>query len=124
MTARRAAMAAGLALTACGGPGPAPIPSGPPGSGLKVGLEEFRLQLSAGAVLPGPVTITVTNAGSVGHDLRVRQGDRELGRTELLQPGGRQVLTVQVSPGVTMRLDCTVAGHATQGMRAQLGVQA
>lgn len=117
-------VAAALVLTACGGPGPSPVPSGPPVSDVRVGLQEFRLQLSAGAVRPGTVTVTVTNAGSVTHDLRVRAGDRLLGQTELLQPGGRAVLTLQVPAGVTLELDCTVAGHATQGMRAQLGVRA
>lgn len=122
MRARLAATV--LVLAGCGGPGPSPVPSGPPVSDLRVGLQEFRLQLSAGAVRPGPVTVTVTNAGSAAHDLRVRAGDRVLGQTELLQPGGRQVLTLQVAPGGTLRLDCTVAGHATQGMRARLAVRA
>ena len=124
---RGAAGALSLALlTACaGGSGSesaAPVPSGPPTSDLRIGLLEYRLALSAGALEPGPVTVTVTNAGSTGHDVRLRQGDRVLGATAVLSPGGREVLRVDVQPGRPVKLDCTVGGHAEAGMHADLAV--
>lgn len=113
---------AGLLLAACGSGTPtAPVPSGPPVSDLRIGLQEYRLQLSAATLRAGPVTVTVTNAGSTGHDVRLRQGDRLLGQTEVLSPGGRQVLTFTVTAG-SVRLDCTVGGHAEAGMTAALAV--
>ena len=124
---RRAAAALGLALlTACaGGSGSesaVPVPSGPPTSDLRIGLLEYRLALSAGALAPGPVTVTVTNAGSTGHDVRLRQGERVLGATQVLSPGGREVLRVEVAAGRAVKLDCTVGGHAEAGMHAALAV--
>ena len=100
----------------------APVPSGPPTSELRVGLLEYRLALSAGTLRPGFVTAVVTNAGSSGHDLRFRQGDEVLGATEVLSPGGRQVLRVEIAAGQPVELDCTVGGHAEAGMHATLTV--
>ena len=113
-----------LVLTGCGGGAEtsAPVPTGPPVSELRIGLLEYRLALSADALQPGTVTATVTNAGSTGHDVRVRQGDTVLGTIEVLSPGKQQVLRFDVAPGVPVTLDCTVGGHAEAGMRATLAV--
>jgi hypothetical protein len=119
-----AALAAVLVLASCGSgtQSSAPVPSGPPTSDLRVGLLEYRLALSGGTLLPGTVTVTATNAGSTGHDLRLRQGDRVLGNTAVLSPGGSEVLRVDVQPGEPVRMDCTVGGHAQAGMHATLAV--
>lgn len=111
-------------LTGCGSGthSSAPVPSGPPTDDLRVGLLEYRLALSGGTLRPGTVVVTATNAGSSGHDLRLRQGDRVLGNTQVLSPGGREVLRVDVRPGEPVRLDCTVTGHAEAGMHATLAV--
>lgn len=119
-----AALTAALVLVACGTgtQSSTPAPSGPPTSDLRVGLLEYRLALSSGTLLPGTVTVTATNAGSTGHDLRLRQGDRVLGNTAVLSPGGSEVLRVDVQPGEPVRMDCTVGGHAQAGMHATLSV--
>jgi hypothetical protein len=119
-----AALAAVFVLASCGSGAhsSAPVPSGPPTDDLRVGLLEYRLALSAGTLVPGPVTITATNAGSTGHDVRLRQGDSILGATSVLSPGGREVLRIDVQPGEPVRLDCTVGGHAEAGMHATLAV--
>ena len=109
-----------LATAACGGE--AEVPAGPPTAALKVGLQEYDFALSAGALEPGEVTVMVTNAGSAGHDVRLRQGDRVLGASEVLAPGGRQQLRVQVTSGTPVQLDCTVRGHVEAGMVATLAV--
>jgi uncharacterized cupredoxin-like copper-binding protein len=115
-----------LVLSGCGsGAGTtAAAPSGPPVSELRVGLLEYRLALSAGTLRAGLVTAMVTNAGSTAHDVRFRQGDRVLGATEVLAPGGRQVLRVEVAPDVPVELDCTVTGHVEAGMHSTLSVAA
>jgi hypothetical protein len=119
-----AVVAAVVLLAACGSGAhsSAPVPSGPPTNELRVGLLEYRLALSAGSLVPGPVTITATNAGSTGHDVRVRQGDSVLGATSVLSPGGREIIRVDVQPGEPVRLDCTVGGHAEAGMHVTLAV--
>lgn len=118
-----ALFATALAVAGCGTGGPAaPVPTGPPTSELRIGLQEYRLQLSASALRPGPGTVTVTNAGSTGHDVRLRQGDRVLGATRVLSPGQREVLTIEVGRTGQVALDCTVSGHAEAGMTASLAV--
>ena len=109
-----------LATAACGGE--PEVAAGPPTAALKVGLQEYDFALSAGALEPGQVTLTVTNVGSAEHDVRLRQGDRVLGASDVLPPGGRQALRVQVATGTPVRLDCTVRGHVEAGMVATLSV--
>lgn len=124
MTARRLGVlltAAVLAGCSAGTPS-APVPSGPPVSELAVGLLEYRFALSAGAVRPGPVTVTVTNAGSTGHDIRFFQGEDELGALPVLSPGQRERLEIDVRPGTPLRVDCGVTGHLEAGMVARLAV--
>ena len=126
----RAALAAVLtaALTAvlaagCGAGAPAaPVPAGPPVSELRIGLQEYRFQLSAGTLRPGPVEVVVTNAGSTAHDVRLLQGKQQLAASDVLQPGGRQTLQLDVAAGAPVLLDCTLGGHAEAGMTASLAV--
>lgn len=120
-------LVAALLLTGtagCGSASPeAAAPQGPPVRDLRIGLSEYRLQLSAGAVLPGPVTVTATNAGSTGHDVQLVQGDAVLGSTAVLAPGAREVLQVEVAAGTPISLRCTVTGHAEAGMTGSLAVR-
>lgn len=118
------ALVAVLFLTGCGSGAEttAPVPTGPPVSELRIGLLEYRLVLSADALRSGTVTATITNAGSTGHDVRLRQKGKVLGATEVLSPGGKQTLRIDVAPGVPVELDCTVGGHAEAGMRTMLAV--
>ena len=121
-----AALLAACVLAGCGSGArsSAPVPTGPPTSDLRVGLLEYRLALSGGTLRPGTVVVTATNAGSSGHDLRLRQGNRVLANTQVLSPGGVEVVRVDVQPGEPVRLDCTVSGHAEAGMHATLTVSA
>ena len=116
-------MLAAVLLTGCSaGTSAAPAPSGPPVSDLRVGLLEYEFALSAGAVRPGPVTVTVTNAGSTGHDVRFYQAEDEIGIVRELSPGEREQLRLEVRAGDPLRLDCTVRGHLAAGMTVRLAV--
>lgn len=117
-----AALTAALAAGCGTGAPAAPVPAGPPVSELRIGMQEYRFQLSAGTLRPGPVEVTVTNAGSTGHDVRLLQGERQLAASDVLPPGGRQTLQLDVAAGVPVLLDCTVGGHAEAGMTASLAV--
>lgn len=98
------------------------MPSGPPVSELRIGLSEYRLQLSAGTLRPGQVTVTATNAGSTGHDVRLLQDGKVLGQVEVLSPGRDQTISVEVAPGAPVELDCSVGGHAEAGMTTSIAV--
>lgn len=110
-------------LAGCGGDEAAvPVAAGPPTAELKVGLLEYRLQLSAGTLQAGTVTITATNAGSTGHDVVLFRDGERLGGTDVLSPGRSQTVQVEVPAGGPVELECTVAGHAEAGMRTAVTV--
>lgn len=117
----RSAIVGLLMLTACGSPSDEPT-AGPPVAALRVGLLEYRFAVSAGTVLAGQVTVTITNAGSAAHDVSFSQGDRALGTSKVLRPGERQELRFTVEGASPIRMVCTLAGHATAGMRRTLSV--
>lgn len=99
-----------------------PVPAGPPTHELRIGMQEYAFQLSAGAVLPGELTVVVTDAGSAQHDVVLEQGGTEIGRSDVLAPGQRQTLEVRVAAGSPVHLECTLTGHSAAGMHATLDV--
>ena len=70
----------------------------------------------------GPVKITLANKGSLAHNLKVEQGDRELGGTPTFQSGRSKSGTVSLDPG-SYTMICTVGNHAELGMRGKLEVE-
>lgn len=121
---RSLAAVAALLLAACGTTDPAPVPTGPPASELRIGMQEYAYSLSVGALAAGPVTVVVTNAGAAAHDVVLRQGDREIGRSDVLSPGDRQTLEVQVERGSPVHLECMLTGHSVAGMHTSVEVAA
>ena len=112
-----------ILVTACSSPTDESQPvSGAPTSKVRVGLTEWEIALPSVSVRPGQVTLVVTNTGSTNHDLDVNQAGRQLGRTELLDPGQRTKLRVRVRSGPPLRLVCTVTGHRDAGMETRVRV--
>jgi plastocyanin len=109
-----------LLLAGCGG-GAAPV-AGPPVSELRIGMQEYAFQLSAGTLAPGAVTVEVTNAGSAEHDVVLIQDGGEIGRSDVLSPGTRQTLEVRVAPGAPVDLVCSLTGHSEAGMHTEVAV--
>jgi plastocyanin len=70
----------------------------------------------------GRVKITLANKGSLAHNLKVHQGDRELGGTPTFQGGRTESGTVELAPGSYTTV-CTVGNHAELGMRGKLEVE-
>ena len=70
----------------------------------------------------GTLRITLDNRGSLAHNIKVLEGERELGGTESFAAGGKRTATVQVRSG-EYRLVCSVGDHAEKGMRGTLQVR-
>jgi plastocyanin len=113
-----------LSLAGCGGGSVVAPPSGPPATELRIGMIDYRFQLSATTLQPGAVTVVATNAGSSEHDVVLTEGGSEIGRSAVLPPGGQQTFAVQVAAGAPVRLVCSVPGHDTAGMHAEVAVAA
>ena len=105
---------------ACAPPAPA-VPQ-TASNDVRVGLTEWDVIASATAVSAGQLRLTVTNAGTTAHDLRVAGATR--GGTRLLAPGESQKVTLDVAVSGTLQLWCDVAGHRDQGMTLELPVVA
>jgi plastocyanin len=113
-----------LLLAGCGGGSVVSPPSGPPATELRVGMIEYRFQLSAAAVRPGTLTVVATNTGSAEHDVVLTENGTEIGRSDVLPPGGQQTFQVQVAPGGPVHLECSMPGHDAAGMHADVAVRA
>jgi len=87
-------------------------------------LKEWALNLSVSQVAAGKVTFTVTNQGSMGHNLTVvDSAGSVIGATATFQPSqGAQTLEVTLAPG-TYTVLCSLPGHAARGQQAQLVVK-
>ena len=91
---------------------------------VAVELSEWTVRVSDASIPAGPVTFTVTNAGSIPHAFEV-EGQGTERETPLIQPGGSATLTLMLEPG-TYEVYCPVGrdSHKKLGMDAHLKVVA
>src|SRR5438132_4100126 len=85
-------------------------------------LSEWKVELSEATIVAGPVTFTITNAGSIPHALEV-EGERIERETPLIEPGATATMTLTLKPG-TYELYCPVGNdsHKKLGMETHLKV--
>jgi len=85
-------------------------------------LSEWKVELSEVTIAAGPVTFTITNAGSIPHAFEV-EGQSIEQETELIQPGSTATLTLTLKPG-TYDVYCPVGedSHKKLGMETHLKV--
>ena len=119
-----AVLVAGLLLAGCTGPGPETEPTDDPATGdtaageatfVATGIRPFE---GPAAVEGGEVTITFVNEDGIGHNLTI-EGLGEA--TATIGGGEQQQLTVELEPGETYTLFCSVPGHRAGGMEVELG---
>lgn len=120
------ALTALLLASGCGGDDdeqPARTVAIEPGSTVEVVAREYSFDPSAlTASGPGRLTIRLRNEGDLAHNLKVFEGDREIGGTPTF-PGGRtESGRVRLEPG-SYELVCTVGDHAELGMTGTLEVE-
>jgi plastocyanin len=70
---------------------------------------------------PAGEPLAVQNAGSVGHDLKLRQDGKEAGGTPVLNPGQTVQLEILFEPG-DYEMYCSVPGHEEAGMKGTFAV--
>ena len=87
---------------------------------VDVSLSEFKIEPANILVPPGPVTLRVTNNGTMAHNFAITDLDL---RTAMLNPGDSETLEFDAVEGNYDTL-CEVAGHAASGMVGLLNVSA
>jgi len=84
---------------------------------IRVTMTEFKFVLSPATAKHGTVTFTLVNKGTLAHDFKIAGK-----KSAMVQPGKTGKLTVTLKAGKYPYL-CTVAGHASAGMKGTLVVK-
>ena len=90
---------------------------------IRMTADEYRFDpgaIKAASAARG-IRITLVNRGKLAHNIRVMDGDRELGGVQSFPPGEERSATVRLAPG-TYRFVCTVGDHEQLGMKGELVV--
>jgi plastocyanin len=116
------ALAAGLLLgvAACGGGGGS---SGQPAGSIKVTMTEFKFDPSTIAAKAGTITFFLVNAGTVSHDMVIRDSNNNhVAGSELISAGDTSVFTASNVAAGTYTYFCSQPGHEQSGMHGTLTV--
>jgi plastocyanin len=94
-----------------------------PPAHVQVVAREFAFALSRRTVRAGTVVIELVNHGEDAHDLKLRRvGSTRAIRLPVVEPGAHVDRELRLQRGRYV-LTCSVANHATIGMRAVLVVR-
>ena len=95
----------------------------PANAKLRVVADEYSFDPST-IVLKGAGTLTVTlsNEGSLAHNLKLFRGDEEIGGTPTLPASGSKSTRLNLEHG-NYRMVCTVGDHEQLGMRGTVEVR-
>lgn len=104
-------------LAACGGGGGGAQPAG----SIKVTMTEWAFSPSTLSVPSGKVVFYVVNAGTVSHDIVIKDGSgATAARSELVSAGDSFVLTVPSLAAGNYSFICDQPGHEANGMKGTL----
>ena len=70
----------------------------------------------------GELELELENSGSLAHNLRVLEGEQDIGGTEPFQGGESRTATIELAPG-SYRMICSVGDHEELGMSGDLEVR-
>lgn len=117
--------ACAAALGGCGSGDDAPTRTVKVGVGEPVRVTAKEYSFDPGGLVvngAGTLRITLDNRGSLAHNIKVLDDEREIGGTESFPGGEQRSATVRVRAG-EYRLVCTVGDHEEQGMVGTLEVR-
>jgi plastocyanin len=85
----------------------------------EITIDAFDIHFDVGTIktTAGPLKVTLVNKGALEHTFRIKDLDFEL----KAQAGETETGTVTLEKG-TYEYDCTIAGHAAQGMKGEIQV--
>ncbi|MDQ3433360.1 MAG: hypothetical protein M3481_01515 [Actinomycetota bacterium] len=113
------------ALAGCGGDDP-PTRTVRVGAGEPVRVSGSEYTFDPGRIIvaggPARLRVTLDNQGDLAHNIKVLDGDAEIGGLSSFPAGEERTTTVAVEPG-RYRLVCTVADHEELGMEGELQVR-
>jgi len=117
-TALLVALAAVLVLGACSSSSKASEPTKTVTDG-KITIDAFDIHFDVGTIktTAGPLEVTFTNKGALEHTFTIEGTDLDL----KANAGKTDTGTVTLEKG-TYKYECTVAGHAQQGMKGEIEV--
>ena len=94
----------------------------PANGSVRVSAEEYSFDPSDIVVGgPGTLSVTLANDGSLAHNWKLFEGDRELGGTPAFPSGQAKSTRVRLASG-RYAFICTVGDHAELGMKGTLTV--
>ena len=105
----------------------------PRSKGLQIAMGEWAVQMEATVIRPGPVTVVVSNRGTMGHGFEIEAegvdssghgsgGDRHKVESRVLAPGETIRLRLNLPAGL-YKVECLVDGHDDMGMETMLEVR-
>jgi uncharacterized cupredoxin-like copper-binding protein len=100
-------------LAACGGGGGSAQPAG----SIKVTMTEWTFSPSTLSVPSGKVVFYIVNAGTISHDMVIKDSAGTVaGRSDLVSAGDSFVFTVDSLAAGKYRFICDQPGHEANGM--------
>lgn len=121
MKAAVAALIAIALLAACGGGGGGS--SGQPAGSIKVTMTEYKFDPAKLNASNGKVVFFLVNAGSVSHDMAIRDSSgKQIAISELVSAGDSKVFTVENISAGSYTFVCTQPGHEDSGMKGTLTI--
>ena len=104
------------ALGACSGSSKSAEPTKTATDG-KITVSAYDIRFNVGDIkaAPGPLTVTLVNKGAIQHTFKIENTSLDL----KTNAGKTATGTVTLAKG-TYTYECTVAGHASQGMKGKV----
>ena len=92
------------------------------GGAVRVAGDEYSFDPDVVIARPGRLRLTLVNEGTLAHNLKVFDGDREVGGTTTFQGGQTRAADLDLEAG-DYRMVCTVGDHEDLGMTGSLRVE-